>query len=174
MKTINWKLFAVLLVASVIGDVMVLPYAATITSTPGSLFTPFVILASMIQSAVQFSIAILIGLYLAKKIGFGLPILEGWLKGENIGSRLKSILKISVGLGVLGSAFVIVFSLVYVPFPDILRQSGISVPFWQDFLAIFYGGIGEEILFRLFVMTLLVWISFRIKKTANGTPTTTG
>ncbi len=55
----------------------------------------------------------------------------------------------------------LVFSLLYVPFPELLRQQGPSVPFWQSFLAIFYGGIGEEILFRLFVMSLLVWISFK-------------
>jgi membrane protease YdiL (CAAX protease family) len=173
-NTINWKLFFTLLSASVIAGVMVLPYAASITSTPASLFTPFVILASVIQSAVQFTTAIWIGLYLAQKVGFGLPILGEWLKGEPIGSHLKSILKPSVGLGILGAAFVIVFSLLYVPFPDILRQSGLSVPFWQDVLAIFYGGIGEEVLFRLFVMTLLVWITFKIKKTASGTPTTAG
>ena len=173
-NVINWKLFFILLVASVIGSLMVLPYTMTITSTPASLLTPFVIFASVIQSIVQFSITIFIGLYLAKKIGFGFPILESWLKGESVGSRLKPILPLSIGLGVLGSALVIVFSLLYVPFPDLLRQSGASVPLWQSFLAIFYGGIGEEILFRLFVMSLLVWISFKIKKTSAGTPTTIG
>lgn len=171
---INWKLFFILLIASVIGSLMVLPYTMTITSTPASLITPFVIIASVIQSIVQFSITIFIGLYLAKKIGFGSPILESGLKGDSVGSRLKSTLLISIGLGVLGSALVIVFSLLYVPFPDLLRQSGASVPLWQSFLAIFYGGIGEEILFRLFVMSLLVWISLKIKKTSIGTPTAIG
>jgi membrane protease YdiL (CAAX protease family) len=173
-NVINWKLFFILLVASVIGGLMVLPYTMTITSTPASLFTPFVIFASVIQNIVQFSITIFIGLYLATKIGFGFPILENWLKGESVGSRLKSILPISIELGIVGSALVIVFSLLYVPFPDLLRQSGISVPLWQSFLAIFYGGIGEEILFRLFVMTLLVWVTFKIKKTSIGTPTPIG
>ena len=49
-----------------------------------------------------------------------------------------------------------------------------TVPAWQGFLASFYGGIGEEILFRLFVMTLIIWIFFKIKKTAEGKPTTIG
>ncbi len=173
-NVINWKLFFILLVASVIANLMVLPYTMTITSTPASLFTPFVIFASVIQSIIQFSITIFIGLFLAKQIGFGFPILESWLKGESAGSRKKSILAISIGAGVLGSALVIVFSLLYVPFPDLLRQSGVTVPFWQGFLAIFYGGIGEEILFRLFLMSLLVWISFKIKKTSTRTPTSIG
>ena len=38
-------------------------------------------------------------------------------------------------------------------------------------LASFYGGINEEILLRLFLMTLIVWIFFKIKKTKEGTPT---
>lgn len=173
-NVIQWKLFSILLVASVIGSLLVLPYTMTITSTPASVVTPFVIFASVLQSTVEFAIVLFIGLYLAKKIRFGAPILEGWLKGEGIGSGLRATLPISIGLGVLGSMLVIVFSLIYVPFPDLLRQSGMSVPLWQSFLAIFYGGIGEENLFRLFLMSLLVWLSFIIRKTPAGTPTAIG
>jgi len=37
-------------------------------------------------------------------------------------------------------------------------------PFWMGFLASFYGGIGEEILLRLFFMTLLVWLFSKLIK----------
>ena len=173
-NVINWKLFFILLVASVIANLIVFPYTMTITSTPASKVTAFVIFASVIQSIVEFSIAIFIGLYFAKKVGFGFPVLESWLKGEGVASHLKPILPISIGLGILGSVLVIVFSLLYVPFSDLLQQTLMSVPFWQSFLAIFYGGIGEEILFRLCLMTVLVWITFKIKKTSTGTPTAIG
>jgi membrane protease YdiL (CAAX protease family) len=52
--------------------------------------------------------------------------------------------------------------------------SQINPPAWQGFLASFYGGINEEILLRLFLMSLLVWIFFKIKKTEDGKPTDTG
>jgi membrane protease YdiL (CAAX protease family) len=44
-------------------------------------------------------------------------------------------------------------------------------PAWQGFLASFYGGIVEEILLRLFVMSLLVWLGSFISKTTEGKPT---
>jgi membrane protease YdiL (CAAX protease family) len=37
-----------------------------------------------------------------------------------------------------------------------------GVPLWQGFLACFYGGIAEEILMRLFLMSLFVFIILKI------------
>lgn len=42
-----------------------------------------------------------------------------------------------------------------------------NAPMWQTLLASFYGGITEEILMRLFLMTLFIWIGiklFRLKE----------
>jgi len=44
----------------------------------------------------------------------------------------------------------------------------------MGFLASFYGGIGEEVMMRLFLMTVLVWLSFKLVKTADGKPTRAG
>ena len=37
-----------------------------------------------------------------------------------------------------------------------------EIPIWKRFLAAFYGGIGEEILLRLFLLSMLVWIFGKI------------
>ncbi|HLO15594.1 MAG TPA: CPBP family intramembrane glutamic endopeptidase, partial [Anaerolineales bacterium] len=42
---------------------------------------------------------------------------------------------------------------------------------WKGFLASFYGGIAEEILVRLFVMSFFVWSGRFISKTSEGKPT---
>jgi membrane protease YdiL (CAAX protease family) len=42
---------------------------------------------------------------------------------------------------------------------------------WKGFLASFYGGIAEEILLRLFVMSFFVWLGHFVSKTAEGKPT---
>ena len=42
---------------------------------------------------------------------------------------------------------------------------------WQGFLASFYGGINEEILLRLFLMSLLTWLGKFISHTEDGKPT---
>jgi membrane protease YdiL (CAAX protease family) len=161
-------------VASVIASLLVLPYALALSPKLASVFTPFVLFVQLIQTIIEFSIAIFIGLYLAKRVGFGLPVLEGWLEDKKINDYLKSILGISIGMGVLAGILIILLSFLFTPVASVLQSAGLSVPFWKGFLASFYGGIGEEILLRLFLMTLIVWIFFKIKKTADGIPTTIG
>jgi len=178
MKT-NWKLFIILLIASIFGTIAVFPYTLTIQgSLLQNLSVPLSVLLTgqIIQNTVMFAFVIFIGLILAKKVGFGLPILEGWLEGREVKSYLKSILGISIGLGILAGILMVgldyLFSFAGVTIN--IAQSSINPPVWQGFLASFYGGINEEILLRLFLMTLLVWIFFKIKKTAEGKPTKAG
>ena len=168
---INWKLFVILLIASFITSLMVLPYTLALSPALAKVFTPLVLIAQLIQSLVIFSIAIFMGLYLYKRVGFNLPILEGWLEGKEVGNYLKSILGISIGLGVLSGIIIVLLSFLFTPVSTIFENASISVPIWKAFLACFYGGIGEEILLRLFLMTLIVWIIFKIKKTSDGKPT---
>jgi membrane protease YdiL (CAAX protease family) len=171
---IKWKLFIILLIASVIATLMVIPYTLAISPGLAEVFTPFVLIGQLIQTLVLFSIAIFIGLTLAKRVGFGLPILEGWLEGKEVLTYLKSILGISIGMGVLTGLMIILLSFIFTPVSSIFLNAEVSVPLWKGFLASFYGGIGEEILLRLFLMTLIVWIIFKIKKTADGKPTAMG
>ncbi len=86
---INWKLFFILLISSVIATILVLPYTLTLSPALAETFTPLAFFATLIQSIIEFSIAILIGLYLAKRVGFSLPILEGWLEGKDVKGYLK-------------------------------------------------------------------------------------
>lgn len=178
-KIVNWKLYIILLVASIFGAIAIWPYTFTLQgellqNSPVPLY--LVMAAQIIQSIVLFAVVILIGLYLAKKVGLRLPILEGWLGGREVKSYLKSILGISIGLGILASIIIIglsyLFSIFGMTTSIVLAQT--TPPAWQGFLASFYGGINEEILLRLFLMTLIAWIIFKIKKTEEGKPTNTG
>jgi hypothetical protein len=54
-----------------------------------------------------FAFAIFIGLFLAKKVGLGLPVLEGWLEGREVKGYLKSILRIYIGLEILAGILII-------------------------------------------------------------------
>jgi membrane protease YdiL (CAAX protease family) len=172
--SINWTLFVILLIASFITSLMVLPYTLALSPGLTNVFTPLVLIVQLIQSLIIFSIAIFIGLSLYKRVGFNLPILEGWLEGKDTVNYLKSILGISIGLGVLSGIIIVFLSFLFTPISNIFQNASISIPVWKAFLACFYGGIGEEILLRLFLMTLIVWIIFKIKKTCDGKPTTTG
>jgi len=178
MKT-NWKLFIILLIASIFGVIAIIPYSLTLQSALIQNLPPLyvVLAATIIQNAVIFAIPIFIGLNLAKKVGLGLPILEGWLEGREVKSYLKSILSISIGLGILAGILITgldsLFALAGIT-TNIAVAGQIYPPAWQGFLASFYGGINEEILLRLFLMTLIAWIIFKIKKTEEGKPTKIG
>jgi membrane protease YdiL (CAAX protease family) len=171
---INWKLFGILLMGCIVSAVMVLPYTLAISPGLAGVFTPIVLFAQIIQTLVIFSVAIFLGLILAKRVGFSLPVLEGWLEGREVGSYFRSILGISIGLGLLSGVIIVVLSLLFSPVTATFQNLELSIPLWKGFLASFYGAISEEIVMRLFLMTLIVWIIFKIKKTEDGKPTTLG
>jgi membrane protease YdiL (CAAX protease family) len=171
---LNWKLFGILLMGCIISAVLVLPYTLALSPGLASVFTPIVLFAQIIQTLVIFSMAIFLGLILAKRVGFSLPVLEGWLEGREVGSYFRSILRISIGLGLLSGVIIVVLSLFFTPVTATFQNVELSIPLWKGFLASFYGAISEEIVMRLFLMTLIVWIIFKIKKTEDGKPTTLG
>jgi membrane protease YdiL (CAAX protease family) len=174
---INRKLFLILWMASIFGVIVILPYVFTLQGgIPENLQVSLYVLLTgqIIQNAIIFAIIIFIGLKLAKKVGFGLPILESLFEGRKIKNDLKSILEVSIGLGFLVGILIVgmdyLFSLLGATI-NVAQASSINPPAWQGFLASFYGGINEEIMLRLFLMTLIVRILYKIKQSKDGNPT---
>lgn len=185
LKSINWKIFFILLAASVFGVIAVLPYTLELeadTLAKIKLPMPLSLLLTMqvLQSAVMFAIVILIGLVLAKRIGLGLPILEAKLNGESVAARVKAMLLPSILPGIAASIMIIALDQ-FVFGPALTAQLGNAAEAlklqtgqpaaWKGLLASFYGGFDEEILLRLFFMTLLAWLGKFISQTPEGKPT---
>jgi membrane protease YdiL (CAAX protease family) len=172
------KQFLILLVASILGNVAVLPYASSLGLLRAEeLPIPFptAILVLIIQATLFSSIAILIGLFLGKKVGLGAPLMEDWLKAESTKDRLKLILRTSVVLGILvGTSVFILDRFAFAIVIEPVTASQAEPPLWQRILVSFYGGICEEVLARLFLMTLVVWITYKLRRTREGMPTNTG
>jgi membrane protease YdiL (CAAX protease family) len=169
-KSINWKLFFVLLALCVVATFLVLPYTIALSPNLASVFTPIVIGAQVIQAALIFSVSIFLGLFLSKKVGFGMPVLEG----KKPVSYLGSVLKLSIGMGVLSGILIILFSFLFSSLSMSFLKAEVGVATWKGFLASFYGGFAEEIVFRLFLMTLFVWITTKFIRTRDGRPTSVG
>lgn len=172
---INRKLFLLLLSAGIFGNIAVLPYTFSLgllqLPKPIFLFIPAVI----IQAAIMFSIFIFIGLFLGNKVGLGAPIIEDWLSGESVKDKFKPVLIISIFLGFsVGILLFVLDRFAFAVFVEPVTAFQAEPPLWQRFLVCFYGGIGEEIAMRLFLMTLIVWISYKIARTKDNRPTSIG
>jgi len=173
-KIINWKLFFILLASCVIASVMVIPYQLAITSVQVDASPLLIILSAVLNNLILFAITIFLGLFFSKKIGMGMPILEGILQKENKSKEFKSLLMPSIGLGLIAGVLIVALSIPFNRLIPEFQNMEVSAPAWKGFLASFYGGIAEEVLLRLFVVSLLVWITFKIKKSKDGNPTVFG
>ena len=182
-RPFNWRVFFIVWALAVMGGVAVVPYALTLqaeTLATAELPIPLpVLIAIQIgQQALLFGLLTGLGLLLATRIGLGLPLLRGWLAGEPVSARLKAMLAPAIVLGVLSAGAIIALGLLL--FNPLLqaefKRLGVELPSnppppaWQGFLASFYGGISEEVLLRLFLLSLLAWLGSRLWRTSSGRP----
>ncbi len=186
MKTlINWKVFFILWLAAILATLAVIPYTLELQSgvlaeADLPIPLPALIAIQIAQSGLLFGILIFIGMILMKRIGLSAPILDSVTRGESASDALRAVLPISIALGVIASLLILGLDL-YVFQPALLLELGNSAndlnlqtsqpAAWKGFLASFYGGIVEEVLLRLFVMSLLAWLGSFISKTSEGKPT---
>lgn len=186
-KPFNWKIFFILLVAATFGLIAIVPYSLALQAEAlkqAKLPMPLALLVAiqLTPQVLMFAIAIAIGLFFANRIGLGTPILEARLKGESVADKIRAILPISIILGIIASLLIIALD-VFVFQPALKVELGSSASAltgakaatpaaWKGFLASFYGGIDEEILLRLCLMSFLAWLGRFVGKTTDGRPTT--
>jgi len=178
-KTYRWKLFWVLYGAGLLTAVALLPYlqeqfkqVAAHMKGPVPSLDILQMLPIVLQNVVLLAIATGVGLLLAGKIGLGAPILSAWLYGESANLKTGSIVLRSVVAGLISALVVVgLFVWYFLPrIPQLLAGNEYQYPVWKRFLACFYGGIAEETLCRLFLMTLLAWLLGRFWKASAGSP----
>ncbi len=184
-KSFNWKIYFILLAASIVGVAAVIPYSlAAQGTTLAELNLPMptwlLLLLQVAQNAILFAVIIFLGLLAANRIGLGLPVLEAKLQGEPVGQKIRSFLLLSILIGIVGSVLIILLdSLVFMPqlMAELgetaanLNQEALQPAAWKGLLASFYGGINEELLLRLGLMSILVWLGRFVSKREDGRPT---
>lgn len=166
-KLVNWKVYFILLSASILSILAIMPYILTVQGDilrAAPLPLPLVMLAILIQSAVLFAVLTFIGLKLSNKLGLQIPVIERIANKEKIDFNVGAIIKTSVLLGFLTGIAIILLDFAFFQFglESLFKQ--LSVPIWQGFFASFYGGISEEIVMRLFFMTFIAWLIGKIIK----------
>jgi membrane protease YdiL (CAAX protease family) len=163
------RIFLILVIIGAIGYFAGLPYLLELS---GATYAPIVGL--LIGGAINVAILaamIFVGLRLGKSVGLGAPIIEDGLRRQPIGEKLKEILKYAPILGIISAVLIFVLDLfVFAPLISGGSGSGVIPTLGSRFLAMFYGGIYEELFLRLFVLTVIIWIVWKIKHNEDGTP----
>lgn len=180
----NWKLFFILFTCVILGLFSVIPYTLTLQSEQlKSIELPMSLeLIIFIQLSVNVLFLGLItgfGLYLGNKYNLGLPIVEKLLKKEKLEDNLRYILPMAVIVGIATALIITGLDKWIFDINKYLMQFDINIPesvqpsAWKGFLASFYGGITEEVLLRLFLLTLIVWIGMFIIRNKTNKPSLT-
>lgn len=164
-----WRVFWLLLIAALGGAGAAIPLALEIfrpliqSAPPSTVPLPLLVVVGVAQNLVLFGLFIGVGLWLARKLGLGAPLLEGCLYHEASPLRLRDSLKYGALVGV---AVGIVLLVIIIPaashLPGLPFVSASRAAVWKRVLACFYGGIDEEILSRLFLLTLFAWLGTRV------------
>lgn len=181
---INWKVFFILWIAASLSAIAVLPYtlelqSSVLASADLPIPLPVLLAIQSVQNAIFLAVMIFLGMVLAKRIGLGTPILDSYTQGESAADKFRTILPISIILGMVAGLLIIGLD-VFVFQKALINEigdkaaalAGSAKPAaWKGLLASFYGGIAEEIQLRLLVMSLIAWLGSFISKTAEGKPT---
>jgi hypothetical protein len=180
MSQFLWSEFVILFVAGLIGIACVMPYTLELTADAmakaqqrmGKPRWVLVLLQSA-QSAVLVGVATGVGLLIAHHIGLGAPLLEGLLAGKDVTTQALAMLAPALILGIVSSGVVLLLEItVFWPrLPQSMRETFPIPALWKRFLACFYGGIDEEILLRLFLLSLLAWLIGFVWHLPGGMPT---
>ncbi len=183
--TFPWTLFMILTIAGLFGGIAILPYALALNpqaleklreSQAGKAkpISPalIVILSGTIQTGVLVALTTAIGLLAAQSVGLKLPVLQALIAGQPALDLIVAILPAVLITGVT-TALALFYLERYVFLPNLPAafsqvSKGISV--WKRALTPFYGGIVEEILLRLFMLSGLAWLIGLVWKTDAGVP----
>ncbi len=152
-----------------ISAALVLPYVATLEAkvlaakaASMHLTLQMVLALSLAQSALILAVAVFAGLWAARKVGLGAPIISAWVTRQPLPASTVPTFVLAIAVGAaMGLAIIALDREIFAPiasvaqFIALTQNTGIHPPPLQGFLASFYGAFGEEILMRLGLLSLL-------------------
>lgn len=158
--------FLTLWLAGVLSTILALPYIFALQhEVLEKAAAPFwqVGVVAVIQSAILLAIAVFFGLKLSNKINLH-PVVffESSIKPKE---NLLRIIKLAVPIGIAVGLIIKFADLFFDKYIPQLVATTEQIPFWKALLVAPYGGVVEEILLRLFVVSLVAWLLGKIART---------
>ncbi|HEX3230402.1 MAG TPA: CPBP family glutamic-type intramembrane protease [Pyrinomonadaceae bacterium] len=164
-----WRLFWLLLIAAVAGVGAAVPLVLEVfqpllkSGQALPLPLPTIIALGIAQNLILLSVAIGVGLLAARKVGLGAPLLQAWLYGEQRRQSVRGSLGYGALVGIALGVVVLVPLLIAAPhLPGLPLVSAARAALWKRIIVGLYGGLDEEILSRLFLLSLFAWLGAKI------------
>ena len=175
MSDFPWEQFVILYGLGLLGAAAIMPYAFALNAErlkEAPLTRPQLIAVSFLQSGILVAIVTAVGLLVGRDIGLGAPLLERLLDGEPVGDVLGGVIPLSVAAGAGAVALMVTLEFGYFSarMPEAFRSKSGELALWKRFLAGIYGGVTEELLTRLFLLSAVAWTLGQVWQGPNGTP----
>jgi len=176
----DWRVFWVLVGLSIPAAFAILPFAMNLQAAyrPDIAQDASPLIFDAIVNITLVAFLGGLGLALANRVGLGLPFVEGWVRRDPIHRRFTGVVAWGLLFGI-GCGLVILLLDLQVfrqPMLGMFQELGIETPKESaapphyGFMAAISAGIIEEILFRLFGLSLLVWLGGFLIHNVEGRP----
>ncbi len=168
MRVFKMTEFFIFWIAASIGAIVVMPYQfkmlqgrivedAKKNPTKKIPPTPVLVLISIIQSVILLGVSAFIGTWLAPKVDLHWWLVDHWLHDTVVPYSIPSTIFLGVVVGTVAAFLIMLLDVLFMKkMPKVTIDEPSKA---QSLLASFYGGISEEVLTRLFLMTVVVYLS---------------
>ena len=123
------------------------------------------VLVSLLQTAVLIGLAIFFGNKAAKKMN--LSVFSFQSGKTSPAAKVKNVAQVAIPAGIISAILIYIADLVFGKFMPQLTLQTAHVTVWKTLLASFYGGVVEEVLMRMFLMSVLALIFSKLFKVQN-------
>ena len=174
MNGFTLELFATLAIAGFIAALAIIPYSMVFMRLKMShLRVPpeRIAVLSATQAGVLAVAGAAAGLVFAGWAGLGAPNIDRLISGDSLMPEFQTELGIAAILGFATAILAVIlerfafWNYLPVQFHERIRSAA-----WKRLLATLYGGVTEEIIVRLFFMSLFAWALNHISGNSNGLP----
>jgi len=172
-----WKTFAFLVAAGTLTGPLVIPYfqgLAAIAPVPQpAISMRALILGALVRNLLFLVPAAGLGLLVARRIGLGAPYLESWLDGAPRPAQpFSSIVRPALFWAAVTALIAFAVDAVFehglgVGFPAPEIHARIDVAWWRSGLASLWAPFAEEIVDRLFLLSLVAWLGMKLFRVAG-------
>jgi membrane protease YdiL (CAAX protease family) len=167
-RKFSWKVFIIVLALVLISGLLKAPMIIANEYADQPALWPNILLSVTLSTFSLYGLIGGLGFWLACKVGLGLPFIEGWVDKQSLMRKLGKLILIALVIAIVLTIFGIGIRLLTAPMimadfesrniPLSSFGETTQLPWWAMLLGALSAGIGEEIGFRLGLLTLVVWV----------------